>query len=178
MDMDTKEIFNRMIQHPSLKDIQNDKASTPYFADSLIGNIRNTLQDLKRPQTEDEMFLKRFTMMMHLNEKNLEEAQGLNVNFVSKLLSIHRRNLYGAKNRLLQQTEKTTLSFATCHRSLPKTSILEEVKELIVNFWMLETHVSPKKKDICRKRIGRKEYSEHPIRLLEVSQIWKKVYAM
>ncbi|MCO5570885.1 hypothetical protein L7F22_024614, partial [Adiantum nelumboides] len=103
MDMDTKkDIFNRMIQHTSLKDLQNNKASAPYFKDTLIENIWNTLQDLKRPQNEDEMFLKRSTMTMLLNSKNPEEAQGLNVNVVSKLLSIHRRNLYGAKNRLLQ----------------------------------------------------------------------------
>ncbi|KAI5081225.1 hypothetical protein GOP47_0004408 [Adiantum capillus-veneris] len=72
MGMDTKkDIFNQMSQHPSLKAIQNDKASTPCFTDTLIGNIQNTLQDLKRPQTEDEMFLKRSTMMILLNSKNL-----------------------------------------------------------------------------------------------------------
>ncbi|MCO5611950.1 hypothetical protein L7F22_066210 [Adiantum nelumboides] len=136
MDMDTKkDIFNRMIQHPSLKDLQNDKASTPCFADTLIKNILNTLQDLKWPQTKDEMFLKRSTMMMLMNSKNPEDAQGLNVKAVSKLLSIHRRNLYGVKSHLFQQIEKTSLSFATCHRSLQKNRIPEEMdyQELPVN---------------------------------------------
>ena len=115
--------------------------------------------------------------MMIVNSKDTEEAQDLNVNIASKLLCIHRRNLYGAKNWLLQQTEKS-LSFATCHWSLKRSCILEEVKELVANFWTLETRVSPNKKDICQKRIDRKEYIEHPIHLLEVSQVWKKGYAM
>ena len=154
MDMDTKkDIFNRMIQHPSLKDLQKDKASALFSADTLKQNIRNTLQDLKSPQAEDEMFLKRSTMMMLVNSKDTEEAQDLNVNAASKLLCIHRRNLYGAKNWLLQQIEKS-LSFATCHWSLKRSCILDEVKELVANFWTLDTRVSPNKKDIFQKRIG------------------------
>lgn len=172
MDMNAKkDIFKRMIQHPSLKDLHSEKAPTPGLADTLIANIRNTLQDLKRPQNEDEMFLKRSTMLMLVSSKDREDARGLNVNAASKLLSIHRRNLYGARNQLLQQTENSALSFSTCHRSLPRSRIPEEVKELVENFWTLETRVSPNKKDICRKRIGRKQFITHPIHLLEVSQV-------
>ncbi|KAI5074791.1 hypothetical protein GOP47_0010752 [Adiantum capillus-veneris] len=36
---------------------------------------------------------------------------------------------------------------------------------------MSSTRVSPNKKDVCRKRIGRNSYVKHPVHLLEQSQV-------
>ena len=53
-------------------------------------------------------------------------------------------------------------------RATPAAIIIEVVKGIIYLFWRNESRVSPNKKDVCRKRIGRSNYEEHPTHFLEV----------
>ena len=54
------------------------------------------------------------------------------------------------------------------HRSSP---ITDEIKELFYTFWKEKTRVSPNKKDVGQKRVGRKSYMKHPVHLLDKSQV-------
>ncbi len=57
-------------------------------------------------------------------------------------------------------------------RQLPKGNIISnELRDLVYAFWTSETRVSPNKKDICRKRVGRKSVVKHPVHLLDDSQV-------
>ena len=91
-----------------------------------------------------------------------------NIAAASKALGTHRRNFYAAKQKLQQET----LPLHLCERKVrTKDAISDEVKELVVAFWMSNTRVSPNKKDVCRKRVGRKVHTIHPVHLLEQPQV-------
>ena len=59
-----------------------------------------------------------------------------------------------------------------CDRQVrTKDAISDEVKELVVAFWTSNTRVSPNKKDVCQKHVGRKLHTIHPVHLLEQPQV-------
>ena len=104
---------------------------------------------------------------------NSERSQQKHVNFTkaAEVLGIHRRNLVAANSRL-KLADDGVLPLQTCQRQPHQSSILiDEVKDLIFAFWMSETHVSPNKKDVCNKRLGRKSVMQHPIHLLDEPQV-------
>ena len=95
----------------------------------------------------------------------------VNVSAASKLLNLHKRNFIVAKNRL-RAVGDGNLPISLCApQPMDRGFITPDEKELIFSFWMSNTRVSPNKKDVCRKRIGRKSYVKHPVHLLEQSQV-------
>ena len=74
-------------------------------------------------------------------------------------------------NRIISSGEGTSLLKLTT-RCKPMTSITSEIKAVITSFWTNESRVSPNKKDLCRKPVGRNQYEEHPIHLLDVPQVF------
>lgn len=68
----------------------------------------------------------------------------------------------------LQQGKDGKLPLQLCHHQLPQTSIITiEIRMLVFEFWRIETRVSPNKKDVCRKHLGKKVYTKHPVHLLD-----------
>ena len=90
---------------------------------------------------------------------------------VADLIGVDRRNLRrGMERRLLLDTQQN--AFWLNHRSNHRSDALpNSVKHLVLNFWTLETTVSPNQKDIIRHRIGVNLYVEHPAHYLQVSKV-------
>ena len=162
-----REIFQELLLLPTFRDLQPIQLGVQR---SILSNIQNTLMQVKVPRTGDELFLKRSACMMIVNNESSKEKH-VNFSQAAKVLGIHRRNLVAANCRL-QLSEDGALPLQTCQRQPPQSSILtSEVKDLVFAFWMCETRVSPNKKDVCNKRLGRKAVMQHPIHLLDEPQV-------
>ena len=89
---------------------------------------------------------------------------------VADVLGVDRRNLKrGMDRRLLLDTQQN--AFWLSYRSLHCSDALpDSVTAVITEWWTLETTVSPNRKDIVKHRTGVKQYEEHPMHYLQVSE--------
>ncbi|MCO5604106.1 hypothetical protein L7F22_058264 [Adiantum nelumboides] len=77
---------------------------------------------------------------------------------------------FGSSSSTRSPPSSHTLS--ACQRQSPQSNIVKsKVRDLLYVFWSSETQILPNKKDICRKKIGRKSVVKHPVHLLNDSQI-------
>lgn len=162
-----KEIFDELLQHPCFLTMQSKSKK---LEANMLENIRNTLNHVKVPRSSDEFFVKKSAMLMLVNG---ESSTDMSIPQAAKLMGIHKRNLYLAKHHLTVASESDCLFPASaCHRhDARRTHITQTVKDVVFQFWMDETRVSPNKKDVCSKRLARCSYVKHPIHLLEEPQV-------
>ncbi|MCO5597747.1 hypothetical protein L7F22_051828 [Adiantum nelumboides] len=166
MDIDMKkDIFKLLLQHPSFMNILSFATST--VERSILSNIQNTMQQVKVSQSAIELALKRSTCLMILNGNS---STRVNHTQIANFLGLHRRNLVATSARL-QVSEDGELSLELCQKQ-PKVShvITDQMKDLVLAFWTSQTRVSPNKKDVCRKRVGRGSFTEYAIHLLDEPQ--------
>ena len=131
----------------------------------VLTGLRDSLQSLKKPRSSKDLFLKRATVLMVMNSSTA------NISASAKALGTHRRNFYAARLKL-QLEKQETLPLQLCERQArTKDAITDEIKELVLDFWTSNTRVSPNKKDVCRKHVGRKVHMIHPVHLLEQPQV-------
>ena len=131
--------------------------------------MRNTISQLKVPQLASELFVTRTSLTMILNN-----ALGTSANQcrIANVLGIHQRNIAIASFRLEMKYEDGVLPLSACERQMPRGSIVtNETKDLVYALWTSKTRASYNKKDICKKRIGRKSIVKHPVHLLDDSQV-------
>ena len=86
---------------------------------------------------------------------------------LSKVIGASRKTVYNTMNMIISSCEGTSLLKLTTRCKLI-TPITSEIKNIIAIFWTIESRVSPNKKDLYRKRVGRSQYEEHPIHLFDV----------
>ncbi|MCO5607781.1 hypothetical protein L7F22_061982 [Adiantum nelumboides] len=140
---------------------------------SILSNIQGTSIKVKESLSEEELKIKRAACMMLVNSKG-DPSRSISNSKMAKFTGLHRRN-FAAANLRLKQAEAGAFPLQLCSRQLPQSStITHATKDLVFSFWHTETRVSPKKKDVCQKRLGRKSYIKHPIYLLDDSQFPKK----
>ena len=165
-----KEIFDELLQHPCFLTMQSKSKKLESI---MLENIRNTLNHVKVPRSLDEFFVKKSAMLMLVNGESNEQSTDMSIPQAAKLMGIHKRNLYLAKHHLTVASESDGLFPASaCHRhDARRTHITQTVKDVVFQFWMDETRVSPNKKDVCSKRLARCSYVKHPIHLLEEPQV-------
>ena len=165
-----KDIFERFRLLPCMEKFQ--PKSHAEINEAIVSRVRSSLSLMKQPRSGEELFVKRSSMLMLMNQESstTAEVSQLNLRATARALNIHVRNLYGARSRLTA-TENGQLLWDSCRRKARISIITEEIKELVFSFWLNNTRVSPNKKDVCRKRIGRKAYLQHPIHHLEISQV-------
>ena len=107
--------------------------------------------------------MKNVALQMLLNSK-----ENMPIAKVSRVLKVSRRTLFKARSRQEKPGVDVGLfSLAACHKQNHCSPITDELKEMVYTFWREETFVSPNKKDVCRKRVGRKSYIKHPVHLLD-----------
>ena len=138
--------------------------------DTVLSGVHNTLNQIKVTHSASELFVKRTSLTMILN--NSTGVASVNQSKIASVLGIHRRNIAVATSRLENKDEDEVLPLSACERQLPRgTSITNDTRDLVYAFWTSKTRVSPNKKDICKKRIGRKSVVKHPVHLLDEFQV-------
>lgn len=167
MGIDTKnDIFKLILQHPSFMNIPDFATYT--IERSILSNIQNTMQQVKVPRSAAELAFKRSACLMMLNGKG---SARVNQSHAANLLGLHRRNLVATSARL-QLSEDGELPLELCQKQ-PKVGhvISDQMKDLVLAFWTSQTRVSPNKKDVCKKRVGRGSFIEYAVHLLDEPQV-------
>ena len=172
MDLDArKNTFQQLLQQSTFRMLQ---PSSPNIEKSILCNIQHTLNQVKVSQSTEELKLKRAACMMMLNNEG-DTSRYISNSQMAKLTGLHRQN-FAAANARLKQGEDGEFPLQLCQRPRPQSNIITiAIKELVFGFWQTETRVSPNKKDVCRKRLGRKSYTKHPVHLLDESQVLPKL---
>ncbi|MCO5597903.1 hypothetical protein L7F22_051988 [Adiantum nelumboides] len=152
-----KEIFDELLQHPCFLTMQSKSKELEAI---MLRNIRNTLNNVKVPRSSKEFFVKKSVILMLANGGSKEQNTDMSILQAAKLMDIHKRNLYSAKHHLIVSSESDgSYPASVCHRDDPRrTCITQTVKDIVFQFWMDETRVSPNKKDVCSKRLARCSY--------------------
>ena len=102
----------------------------------------------------------------------LNSKENMPIAKFSKVLKVGCHFLFKVKSLHTKSGVNAQLfSLATCHKQNSQSPIIDELKELVSTFWREENHISPNKKDVCRKRVGRKSYIKHQVHLLDESQV-------
>ena len=165
---DKKMVLNGILEHPKIREFYDTGRQGDNLSTMLVNNLKSTLQSMKKKN--DELVLKRSSLMMILKGDIDNPLQEMNISELAKLLGVTRKVLYATINRLSIVEQGTSLLKMTM-KSRPYNHVTTEVKELINLFWKNESRVSPNKKDVCRRRLGRNRYEQHPVHLLDVSQV-------
>ena len=160
-----KVVLYGILNDPSIKDLVDCDGLNANLSSILVANLRNSFVSMNR--SEDDLVLKRSSLMMLLNS----DVDDINISELSKVIGVSRKTVYNTLNRIISSGEGTSLLKLTT-RCKPMTPITSEIKDVIIMFWFNESRVSPNKKDLCRKRVGRNQYEEHPIHLLDVPQVF------
>ena len=160
-----KVVLYGILNDPSIKDLVDYDGLNANISSILVNNLRNSFVSMNR--SEDDLVLKRSSLMMLLNS----DVDDINISELSKVIGVSRKTVYNTLNRIISSGEGTSLLKLTT-RCKPMTPITSEIKDVIIMFWTNESRVSPNKKDLCRKRVGRNQYEEHPIHLLDVPQVF------
>jgi hypothetical protein len=94
-----------------------------------------------------------------------------NISRFHTILGIRRGNFVAAVERLRSIGTDASLRFSIPRKKDRAGSIPSEVQSIVILWWTQETRVSPNRKDIRRKRLGRRSYDEHPTHLLLETQV-------
>ena len=166
---DKIEVMAEFLDDKHIQPLIREKSTATHMHTSVISALKSSLQVLKVPKCNDELFMKRGALTLIANGLGDQEVS---LRRASEVLGIHPRNLYLARERLQRDgTSSQMLDLKQCQRQPRNDFLTSEIKELVVSFWTTESRVSPNKKDICRQRIGPKLYEKHPIHLLDDSQV-------
>lgn len=135
----------------------------------LLMNIRAELQRTKNPHTSGLLARKRSILEAAVSEIEADFSK------FHRILGTNKVNVVGAIDRV--HNASTTLStrlVVPCRRKR-EGGISDAVKIVVMTWWTAETRVSPNRKDIRRKRLGRSLYDTHPAHLLMETQVLKKL---
>ncbi|MCO5552686.1 hypothetical protein L7F22_006203 [Adiantum nelumboides] len=168
-------ILNQVLEHPTMLRLLDQAFREEQQVQSmLLANVRDTLAIVKQPSNKDELFLKKSALAMLMNSsKDLPMAK------VARVMQVTKHSLYRARSSVQAKSAHGSglFSLAACRKQQRSSTISEELKELVYTFWQSESRVSPNKKDVCRKRLGRKSYIKHPVHLLDAPQVYHLFYA-
>ena len=168
-------ILQQLLQHPTFSVL---KPASEKLERLIFSNICHTLSEVKTPHSNNELFLKRATVMACLNGASGVDNQ-MSGRQVAKALGLHQRNVIAANVRLQLEADEGSFPLGSCHRQMHRTSIITtKIREIVFQFWSLETRISPNKKDVVRKRIGKCAYVLHPVHLLDLPQVYHCVQSV
>ena len=111
--------------------------------EAIVENMKTSLRMVKGMESVDKLVAKR--VALHIIANNVGKQQHSDRR-VAKALGIQPRNL--KKHRVDIQAKTFKWVGEGCKRRADCLS--EEVVHSIVQFWISNTRVSPKKKDVCR----------------------------
>ena len=126
-----------------------EKNTARHMHTSIISTLKSSLQVLKDPKCNDELFMKRGALTLIAN--GLGDQEEVSLWRASKVLGIHPSNLYLARDRLQSDGTSSQMHLNQCQRQPRNDFLTIKIKELVVSFWTAKSRVSPNKKDICHQ---------------------------
>lgn len=120
---------------------------------------------MKIPQTSGKLARKRAILEAVVSEIDADFSR------FHRILGTNKTNVVEAVERLRSASTTTVERFSVPCRRKRKGGLSDDVKSAVTIWWTAETRVSPNRKDIRRKRLGRNLYDTHPAHLLMETQV-------
>ena len=143
---DKIEVMAEFLNDKHIQPLIMEKNTTRHMHTSVISALKSSLQVLKVPKCNDELFMKRGALTLIAN--GLGDQEEVSLRRASEVLGIHPRNLYLARDRLQSDGTSSQTHLKQCQRQPMNDFLTSKIKELVVSFWTTESRVSPNKKDI------------------------------
>lgn len=131
----------------------------------ILLNIKAELAAMKLPNTSGMLARKRAILEAVVSELDSD------MSMFHSILGTRKENLLAAVERLRSATTESSSRFAVPARRRREGGICNEIKQLVLQWWTEETRVSPGRRDVRRKRLGRNSYDTHAAHLLMESQV-------
>ena len=161
-------VLHRVFSNVHVRPVLPDYYPSPRDARAerqILLNISAELQRLKIPQTSGKLARKRAILEAVVSEIDADFST------FHRILGTKRTNVEGAADRLRTSCTVADARFAVPCRRKREGGIPDAVKSVVTIWWTEETRVSPNRKDIRRKRLGRNVYDTHPAHLLMETQV-------
>lgn len=131
----------------------------------ILRNLKADLLALKIPHSSGMLARKRAILEAVVGELDSDISK------FHSILGTRKANLVAAVDRLRSATETTSSRYQVPSRKKREGGVPEEVKAAVLLWWTEETRVSPRRRDVRRKRLGRNLYDTHAAQLLLESQV-------
>ena len=135
-------ILQQLLRHPMFSVLQPTLSKVERI---IFSNIYHTLSEVKTPHSNKELFLKCATIMACLNGASGVDNQ-MSGRKAAKALGLHQRNVIAANFLLQHEAEEGSFPLDSCHRRMHRASTI--TSETVFQFWLVETRISPNKKDV------------------------------
>ncbi len=87
---------------------------------------------------------------------------GLTTCFLVMNLRLSRKCIYQNLQRHLQIKDGALDFWTNINKQQRSIALSTKTRTLIIKWWTMETTMFPKRKKVCRKRLGMKQVIEHP----------------
>lgn len=131
----------------------------------ILKNIRAELQRTKIPHNSSKLVRKRAILEAVVSEIDADFSR------FHRILGTNKSNVEGAIDRLRIGSTTVGARFDVPSRRKREGGIPDAVKLVVTTWWTEESRVSPNRKDIRRKRLGRNVYDTHAAHLLLETQV-------
>lgn len=161
-------VLDKVFSNPRVRQLLPDYYPTPEEARTqreILRNIRYDLLALKVPYSSGMLARKRSIL-----EAVVGEADS-NFTKFHAILGTRKQNLVSASNRLRSSAEASEPRYHVPSRKKREGGVSEEVRLFVIEWWTEETRVSPGRRDVRRKRLGRNVYDTHAAHLLLETQV-------
>lgn len=117
-----RDIFDRFCLLPCMEKFQ--PKSNAEINEAIVASVRSGLNLMKQPRSSEELFVKRSSMLMLMNQESStnSEVSHINLSATARALQIHKRNFYVARSRLATSKNRQ-LFWGSCHQKGCKSII-------------------------------------------------------
>ena len=138
---------------------------------NILKNIRADLQALKVPHSS-RMFARKYAIL----EAVVSELDS-DISTFHNILGTRKENLVAAVEHLRSATTVTCSQYRTPTWKKREGGVSKEVKVVVLQWWMEEMRVTPRRRDVRRKRLGHNLYDTHAAHLLLENQVCPSLHS-
>ena len=131
----------------------------------ILQDIHSDLVAMKIPHSSGMLAPKRAILEAMVSELDSDMTK------FHSILRTRKENLVAVVEWLRSATAETSSRYTVPARKKREGGISEEVRAFDLQWWTKETRISPRCRDVCRKRLGRSSYDTHATHLLLENQV-------
>ena len=166
-----KSVIGRVLDHSRLRPDVPDYVLPKKLAvaqQEILRGVTVRLDEVRSSNSASKLAIKHAILDASILEHGDSSARQ-----VARVLRIHHRNVSKAVVRREVLHAAGDFLFSLSVRTKRVDGLGLDEKQIIIKWWILETRVSPNKKDVTRKRISASIRDEKPTHYLQETQVWQ-----
>ena len=133
---------------------------------NAVRNISQGWQHIKGCHSTDDQRARNVVIPMVFGSNSTSARK------TSLVTGIHRRNMQSGVLRRIALEARTDMAvWALCGRTKRINALAPQITKLVAEYWTDNTRISPNRKDVVKKRVGAKQWIDHPTHHLQESQV-------